>query len=69
WWVQNGYGADGANAYVSQLAWFDRELQQDNYVIGATIFTVGAPGGSDGWHAFDIHDALIPLAHYVASQR
>ncbi|MGQ0601182.1 MAG: hypothetical protein ACT4QE_05740, partial [Anaerolineales bacterium] len=42
WWVQNGYGADGANAYVSQLAWFDRELQQDNYVIGATIFTVGA---------------------------
>jgi hypothetical protein len=69
WWTQNGYGADGANAYVSQLAWYDRELQHDAYVLGATVFTVGALGGGDFWNPFDIHDAVIPLAHYVAGQR
>jgi hypothetical protein len=68
WWQQNGYGVDGSNAYVNQLAWYDRELQHDPYVLGATVFTAGAPG-SGGWNPFDIHDVMIPLAHYVAGRR
>jgi hypothetical protein len=69
WWTQNGYGVDAPNAYVSQLAWLDRELRQDDYVIGATLFTVGAVGGGDFWNPFDVSEVLIALSHYVASQR
>lgn len=68
WWVQNGVGPTSELAYINQLAWFDRELRHDSYVLGATIFTMGASDGG-GWQKFDIHDAVIPLANYVASQR
>jgi len=68
WWVQNGYGSSAELAYVNQLAWYDRELRHDSYVLGATVFTMGAEGNS-GWGPFDIHDVAIALANYVASQR
>lgn len=65
WWVEQGYGADGPQAYVNQLAWYDREMQHDSYVIGTTVFSAGAIGFG-AWDQFDFHDALIPLANYAA---
>jgi len=64
WWVQQGFGPNGPQAYVNLLAWYDSELRKDPYVIGATMF----PAGS-GWDSFNVHDILIPLAHYEAEQR
>jgi hypothetical protein len=61
WWVQQGFGPSGPQAYVNLLAWYDSELRKDPYVIGATIFTAGS-----GWDDFNIHDILIPLAQYEA---
>ena len=66
--MQNGVGSTPEQSYINQLAWYDRELRHDDYVLGATIFTMGASGGG-GWAPFDIHDAAITLANYVASQR
>ena len=69
WWVKQGYGPDPAHAYVNLLAWYDGEIRKDPYVIGATIFTLGAPNGSDQWHPFDLHDVLPLLAFYAAGQQ
>jgi hypothetical protein len=67
YWRQEGLGRDGAQAYVQQLAWYDQELQQDDYVIGVAIFTAGSPAGH--WPSFDITAILPELAKYVVSQR
>jgi hypothetical protein len=69
WWVSQGYGPSPALAYINQLAWYDREMRWDPYVLGATIFTMGYPGSNSGWGSFDTHEATVPLANYVASQR
>ncbi len=69
WWVKQGYGPDGPRAYVNLLAWYDAEMRKDPYVIGATIFTLGAPNGNDQWYVFDLHDVLPALAFYAASQK
>jgi hypothetical protein len=67
WWVQQGYGPDGPQAYVNLLAWYDAQIRQDSYVIGAAIFTAGGSSGDlSGWNIFDIHDVMIPLAQYAA---
>ncbi|MGH2523063.1 MAG: hypothetical protein ACRDH2_11220, partial [Anaerolineales bacterium] len=69
WWVQQGLGPDGPQAYVNTLAWYDAELRKDPYVIGATIFTAGAADPANGWNSFDVHDLLIPLAYYAVEQQ
>ena len=63
WWVAHNIGADGPQAYVNVLAWYDAELRRDPYVLGATIFTAGA---ISDWEDFDIHPLLLPLAIYAA---
>jgi hypothetical protein len=68
WWVQQGLGVTGAHAYVSQLAWADRELRHDEYVLGVTLFTAGAGSPTNAWHRMDLGDVFVPLAHYVAGQ-
>jgi hypothetical protein len=65
WWVAHGLGPTPAEAYVNVLAWYDQQIRQDPYVIGATLFTAGAINGGDTWHPFDLHDVLVPLAHYA----
>ncbi len=67
WWVERGIGPDGPQAYVNVMAWYDAELRRDPYVIGAAIFTAGAPVPGSGWHEFDLHDVLLPLAIYSVS--
>ena len=41
-----------AQFYAEQLEWIDREMRQDPYVLGATIFTFGNFGGP--WADFDV---------------
>ncbi len=50
-----------ADDYISQLAWYDGELTQDDYVVGATIFTVD---GKD-WQDFDVLPILGRIADYI----
>jgi hypothetical protein len=68
WWVQQGVGPSGPDAFVNLLAWYDAELRKDPYVIGTTVFTAGAISPEMGWTNFDLHDVIIPLAFYEASQ-
>ena len=68
WWVQHGYAAQGPQAYLNTLAWYDAELRKDSYVVGATIFTAGAVADTE-WTAFDVHDILVPLAYYSVDQK
>ena len=37
--------------YVEQLAWYDSELQRDDYVIGAAIYALVVHGN---WRSFEI---------------
>jgi hypothetical protein len=67
WWVQQGYGPSGPEAYVNLLSWYDTEMRKDPYVLGATLFTAGAPFDG-GWNAFDLHDVFVPLAKYAVAQ-
>lgn len=39
-WAELGMGWDTAGNYVEQLAWYDRELQLDEYVQGAAVFAM-----------------------------
>jgi hypothetical protein len=66
-WRASGLDPDGVTEYLHQLAWYDAELQKDDYVIGCAIFTAGSSG--DDWHTFDITGMLHPLAFYLASLR
>jgi len=43
---------DKDDYYVRQLMWYDKELQKDDYVVGATIFTWGSFGPP--WASFDV---------------
>jgi len=69
WWASRGLGRDGPHGYVNTLRWYDGEMRRDDYVLGAAIFTAGALDAGNIWHAFDLHDVMIPLAEYAVSQR
>jgi hypothetical protein len=57
-WAEHDDEPDGAEYYFRQLVWYDTELQKDDYVVGATVFTWGSFGG--GWAKFDV--AGTPVA-------
>jgi hypothetical protein len=42
YWAELGMGPDAPGNYVEQLVWYDSQLQQDDYVLGATIFAMTA---------------------------
>lgn len=67
YWAEQGLGDDGTEAYIRQLAWYDAQLQQDDYVIGFAVFTAGPPGGK--WESYDITHILTRIARYVVSQK
>lgn len=55
--------------YIQQLAWYDRQLQMDDYVLGATIFTFGS--ASPHWPTFDMWspvEARVALSGHIQSQ-
>jgi len=51
-WAEHDDEPDKADYYFRQLVWYDKELQKDDYVIGATIFTWGSFGPP--WSHFDV---------------
>ena len=51
-WAERNGEPDKADYYFRQLVWYDRELQKDAYVIGATVFTWGSFGPP--WSDFDV---------------
>lgn len=67
YWAEHGLGNDPVRAYIRQLAWYDAEVQKDEYVIGFAVFTAGVI--TDRWKSFDITDILRNLAIYVVNQR
>lgn len=66
YWVQQGWGSNGVEAFVNQLAWYDNGVRQDGYVIGFTIFTAGGIGH---WRTYDINAILPDLTRYVVGQQ
>jgi hypothetical protein len=44
-----------AESYFNQLVWYDSLLQEDNYVMGATIFALEIPN----WDDFDISGEVL----------
>jgi hypothetical protein len=51
-WAEQDGEDDKADFYFRQLVWYDNELQKDDYVIGATVFTWGSFGRP--WSDFDV---------------
>lgn len=66
YWVQQGLGGSGVEAFINQLNWYDNGVREDGYVIGFTVFTAG---GIAQWKEYDINTILPDLANYVISQR
>ncbi len=57
-WTERDNEPDKDDYYFRQLVWYDKELQKDDYVVGATIFTFGSFGRP--WSDFDV--AGTPVA-------
>jgi hypothetical protein len=51
-WAEHDNEPDKADYYCRQLVWYDEELQKDDYVVGATVFTWGNFGPP--WLHFDV---------------
>lgn len=66
YWVQQGWGSTGTEAFINQLAWYDVGARQDGYVIGFTIFTAGAIGH---WEPYNVNPILPELTGYVLGQK
>jgi hypothetical protein len=57
-------GADAPGNYMEMLAWYDAELQQDAYLLGAAIFAAAA---SPGWESFEVLGDVEPfLLQYLS---
>jgi len=65
YWRDSGLGEDGTQAYLRQLAWYDAELQRDDYVLGFAVFTAGAM--NDDWESYDITGILRHIATYIVA--
>ncbi len=51
WQAQGAVKSSVFGFYMEQLAWYDAELQKDDYVIGAAIFALAGP---TGWPSYEI---------------
>jgi hypothetical protein len=57
-------GPDAPGNYVEQLAWYDSELQLDDYVIGSTVFAMTA---YEEWRSYEIKgEAAAILQQYLS---
>jgi hypothetical protein len=52
YWAELGMGWDTPGNYIEQLAWYDSELQLDDYVIGAAVFAMTA---FEQWRTYEIY--------------
>lgn len=51
YWDELGMGTDAPGNYMEQLAWYDAQLHQDAYVLGAAIYAAAA---SPGWETYEL---------------
>jgi len=64
YWAELGMGWDTAGNYVEQLAWYDSQLQLDDYVRGATVFAMTA---FQEWESYQLQgDAATILQQYLS---
>jgi len=63
YWAEQGLGRDGIRIYLNQLAWYDAELQKDDYVLGCAVFTAGPM--NHHWVSYDITPILRHIATYI----
>jgi hypothetical protein len=64
YWAELGMGPDSAGNYVEQLAWYDSQLQKDDYVLGASIFALTA---FREWETYQLlGEAGIILQQYLS---
>ena len=66
-WDALNLGPEKWRIYLDQLAWYDNQLRQDDYVIGFAVFTAGT-SKVEAWRTFDVDDLLIPMAVYMNGQ-
>lgn len=59
-WQARGSAAD----YERWLNWFDRQIGQDSYVLGCTLFEIGNPGG---WSSFDLEPLGLWVRNYLTA--
>jgi hypothetical protein len=50
--------------YVSEMAWYDDRLREDDYVIGCALFTLGP---NEQWQSWDYSEVLPELADHIIS--
>jgi hypothetical protein len=64
YWAELGMGPDTAGNYVEQLAWYDSELQLDDYVRGASVFAMTA---YSEWSSYELRgEAADILQQYLS---
>jgi hypothetical protein len=64
YWAELGMGWDTAGNYVEQLAWYDQELQLDDYVRGAAVFAITV---FQEWNSYQmLGDAATILQQYLS---
>lgn len=64
---KDGWMARGSlKKFTDWLAWYDDQLKRDDYVLGVTLFKIGAPST---WRSFEL-EPVVPwlLEHYRALQ-
>jgi hypothetical protein len=65
YWIDQGQvGTISEGFYVEQLAWYDQELQSDDYVLGAAIFTLAGP---QGWETFEVQGPVAGILRQYLS--
>jgi hypothetical protein len=62
--VGQGWDADWQDRYVSEMAWYDDKMREDDYVIGCALFTLG---GIAQWQDWDFTEVLPELRDYIIS--
>jgi hypothetical protein len=64
YWAELGMGWDTAGNYIEQLAWYDRELQLDDYVRGGAVFAMTA---FQEWESYQLQgEAATILQQYLS---
>jgi hypothetical protein len=64
YWAELGMGPDAPGNYVEQLAWYDSQLQLDDYVVGGTVFAMTA---FQEWESYQLlGDAATILQQYLS---
>lgn len=61
-WRDQFPNQDPLYVYLDQLEWYDRQVQEDGYVIGWALFTAGAM--DDRWRSYDVTSYL----RYIATE-